>query len=130
MVADFFFALRGAVGTQFLDEQKCHRATCSRLLISNHVDCTHARPGFTDRQEIDRSIATVLVASSGLCASTAGPIPKTVFDIELGILILNEVPTGISGSIDHTNFVFMEGLSQPGADSALAGCDAPSDTNQ
>jgi hypothetical protein len=37
----------------------------------------------TDRQEIDRSIATVLVAPSGLCASTAEPIPKTVFDIEL-----------------------------------------------
>jgi hypothetical protein len=100
------------------------------------------QPGFTDRQEMNRSIATVLVASSGLCASTAGPILKIRFDIELGIPDSNAVPDDIPGSSSkigiYLEFFFVSakrysgstastnryfgGLSpDPGADSALAG---------
>jgi hypothetical protein len=77
MVANFF-ALRRAVGTQFLDEQSATGHLQSRLLISNHVTARMPdQPGFTDRQEIDRSIAPYC---SRLCALQPSQSLKSVFD--------------------------------------------------
>jgi hypothetical protein len=76
MVAIFLRYVAGH-GTQFSWMNK-RLPDCTTVFVWK-MYTTHARPaGFIDRQEIDRSIATVLVASGGLCARV---IPKIVFDI-------------------------------------------------
>jgi hypothetical protein len=70
IVADFGLSL--AVGRQFaLPRKRPPGHLQSRLVTSNHVHCMPDHPGFTDRPEIGQSIATVLIASSEVCACAA-----------------------------------------------------------
>jgi hypothetical protein len=71
IVADFFW-LSLAVGRQFACREKRPPGHLqSRLVTSNHVHCACQTSQATDRPEIGQSIATVLIASSEVCACAA-----------------------------------------------------------
>jgi hypothetical protein len=107
IVADFFWV--EPRGWEAICPRKGHRATCSHVWLRQIMYTTHARPGFTDRPEIGQSIATVLIASSEVCACAASESRLILFfPSNLEIPDSNEVPDDFRVSSYHKS-PFMEG---------------------